>query len=194
MTNIENFEDFPEFRGLRLMRTVALVGMMGSGKSAIGRRLGVALGADFRDADTEIEEAAGMTIPEIFERHGEPAFRDGERRVIARLLDSPPFVLATGGGAFIDPMGREAMMQRATVVWLRAELPVLLERVARKDNRPLLKSGDPRQVLARLIDIRYPIYAQAHVTVESRRGPHETVMNDVIDALKARGDVVEAGR
>ena len=141
---------------ISLPRTVALVGLMGAGKSSIGRRLAQRLKVPFIDADAEIEAAAGATIEEIFERHGEAAFREGERRVIARLLEGPVQVLATGGGAFMDPATRALMRERAITVWLRADLELLLSRVTRRNNRPLLKGGDPRAVLERLMAERYP--------------------------------------
>jgi shikimate kinase len=177
----------------RLPRTVALVGLMGAGKSSIGRRLAQRLALPFVDADTEIEAAAGATIEEIFVRHGEAAFRDGERRVIARLLDNPIQVLATGGGAFMDPNTRALFRARAISVWLRADVHLLLARVSRRNNRPLLKSGDPREVLERLIAARYPIYAEADITVESLDGPPEATLERVLAAL-ARHSGVEAAQ
>ncbi|HJQ57347.1 MAG TPA: shikimate kinase [Vineibacter sp.] len=164
-------------------RTVALVGLMGAGKSAIGRRLAQRLGLPFVDADVEIETAAACTIEEFFERYGEAQFRAGERRVIKRLLDGPPVVLATGGGAFMDPQTRSLMRQRAVTVWLRAELAVLLERVGRRTNRPLLKRDDPQAVLQRLIAVRYPVYAEADITVDSRDAPADRTTDDVVAAL-----------
>jgi len=164
-------------------KTIALVGLMGAGKSSIGRRLGQALGLPFMDADAEIETAAGASIEEIFARDGEAAFRSGERRVIARLLDSPIQVLATGGGAFMDAETRTLIRQRAISIWLKADLDVLMARVARRTNRPLLKGGDPRAVLARLIETRYPIYAEADITVESAEGPPEATLAKVMAAL-----------
>lgn len=164
-------------------RTVALVGLMGAGKSAIGRRLAQRLGLPFVDADVEIEAAAGCSIEEFFERYGEAQFRAGERRVIKRLLDGPPIVLATGGGAFMDAQTRALMRQRAVTVWLRAELPLLLERVGRRSNRPLLKQDDPEAVLQRLMAVRYPVYAEADITIESRDAPAERTTDDVIAAL-----------
>lgn len=165
-------------------RTIVLVGLMGAGKSAIGRRLAQRLHLPFVDADQEIERAAGCSIEEFFARHGETAFREGERRVMARLLDQPVHVLATGGGAFIDPATRALVRERGISVWLRAELPLLLERVQRRSNRPLLKQGDPRQVLEQLMEKRYPIYAEADVTVDSRDNPAEQTTQDVVDALQ----------
>lgn len=165
-------------------RTIVLVGLMGAGKSAIGRRLAQRLGLPFIDADHEIEVAAGCTIEELFARHGEAAFREGERRVMARLLDQPVHVLATGGGAFIDDSTRALVKRRAISVWLRAELPLLLERVQRRSNRPLLKQGDPRQVLADLMERRYPIYAEADIAIDSRDLPLDQTTQDVVDALR----------
>lgn len=167
----------------RVPKTIALVGLMGAGKSSIGRRLALSLALPFTDADTEIEIAAGVSIEEIFARDGEAVFRNGERRVIARLLDSPTQVLATGGGAFMDPETRALIRQRAISIWLKADLDVLMARVARRNNRPLLKEGDPRAVLARLIETRYPVYAEADITVESADGPPEATLAKVIAAL-----------
>jgi shikimate kinase len=164
-------------------RTIALVGLMGAGKSSIGRRLAQALALPFRDADAEIEAAAGASIEEIFARDGEAVFRNGERRVIARLLDGPAQILATGGGAFMDPETRNLIRQRAISVWLRADLETLLVRVGRRNNRPLLKNGDPRTVLTRLINERYPIYAEADITVDTVDGPPEATLAKVIEAL-----------
>jgi shikimate kinase len=165
-------------------RSIVLVGLMGAGKSNIGRRLATRLHLPFVDADTEIEMAAGETIEEIFARHGEPYFRSGERRVIARLLDGPPHVLATGGGAFMDPKTREHIRRRGISIWLRADLDLLLARVARRDNRPLLKDGDRRAILAALMEQRHPIYAEADITVDSIDGPPELTLAHVVGALK----------
>jgi shikimate kinase len=167
----------------RPAKTVALVGLMGAGKTSIGRRLAQRLGLPFVDADAEIEAAAGTSIEEIFLRHGEAAFRDGERRVIARLLDGPPHVLATGGGAIMDPSTRALLRARAITVWLRADLDLMLARVARRNNRPLLKGGDPRAVLEALIAERYPVYAEADITVDSVDGPPEATLERVLAAL-----------
>jgi shikimate kinase len=174
-------------------RTIALVGLMGAGKTSIGRRLAQRLGLPFIDADAEIEAAAGMTIPEIFERHGETAFRDGERRVIARLLDNPPHVLATGGGAFMDPATRVLLRARAVTVWLRADLELMLARVGKRGlgNRPLLRGGDPRVVLEGLMAERYPVYAEADLTVDSRDGPAEATVERVLEALSRRNALTE---
>jgi len=165
-------------------RSIVLVGLMGSGKSAIGRRLAARIGMDFVDADAEIEAAAGMSINDIFDVHGETAFRDGERRVIARLLNQPPHVLATGGGAFMDPATRQLVNQKAYSVWLRADFDVLLRRVSRRSNRPLLNVDNKEEVLSNLMAERYPIYEQADVTVQSQDGPHEETVNQVVASLK----------
>ena len=166
-------------------RTIVLIGLMGAGKTAIGRRLAARLGVPFVDADAEIEAAAGCSIPEFFDRHGEVAFRDGERRVIARLLNDPPHVLATGGGTFMDPETRKNIAENARSVWLRADLDVLVSRCARRSNRPLLQSGNPRDILANLIDERYPVYAEADIVVDSIDGPHETVVAEIVDQIAA---------
>jgi shikimate kinase len=170
---------------LALDRPIVMVGMMGAGKSAIGRRLAQRLGVPFVDADAEIERAAGCTIAEIFEKHGEAVFRDGERRVIARLLEGPVGVLATGGGAFIDPETRARIRSRAISVWLKADLDTLVERVSRRNHRPLLQQGEPREILARLIDTRYPIYAEADITVETGDAPTSATVERVIECLAA---------
>ncbi len=172
---------------LSLHRTIVLVGLMGAGKSSIGRRLAARLGVAFVDADAEIEEAAGCKIPEFFERYGEPAFRDGERRVIARLLDAPPQVLATGGGAFIDPKTRALIKDKAVSVWLRAELDILVRRCARRTHRPLLHQGDPREILGDLMAARYPVYAHVDIIVDSEDEPHEYVVKKILSALAAQG-------
>lgn len=173
-------------------RTIVLVGLMGAGKTCIGKRLANKLHLDFVDADAEIEKAAGMTISEIFEVHGEEAFRDGERRVIARLLNSPPHVLATGGGAFVNPQTRALIKERAISVWLRAELSLLVRRTSRRSHRPLLRRGNPREILKGLIDERHPIYTQADVTVDSVDGPPDVTVNKVLSAVAdyvARHDI-----
>lgn len=176
-------------------RHLVLVGLMGAGKSCIGRRLAQRLGRDFVDADSEIEAAAGCSIPEIFERHGEPAFRDGERRVIARLLESEtPLVIATGGGAYMDPRTRAAIREAGVAIWLRAELELLLRRTARRDNRPLLQRDDPRRVLTRLMQERHPVYAEAEVTVDSLDGPPEATLERIVAALRDEGWLPAAKR
>jgi shikimate kinase len=166
-------------------RSVVMVGLMGCGKSSVGRRLAARLGMHFVDADQEIELAAGKTIPEIFAEHGEADFRNGERRVIARLLEGGPQVLATGGGAFMHPDTRERISQKGVSVWLKADLPLLMMRVSRRANRPLLKTADPEATMRRLMDERYPIYALADVTVLSRDIAHEIIVSEVIEALAA---------
>ena len=166
-------------------RSVVLVGIMGAGKSSVGRRLASRLGVPFVDADTEIEKAAaGMSIPEIFAKHGEPYFRAGETRVIARLLDGGPQVLATGGGAFMNAETRAAIRAKGISVWLRATLDVLSRRIKRRNDRPLLKGVDPMETLRRLMDERYPVYAEADLTVESRDVPHEAIVDEVIESLR----------
>ncbi len=165
-------------------RSVVLVGMMGVGKSTIGRRLAARLRLPFTDADHEIEVAhAGMTIPEIFADHGEPYFRDGEARVIARLLDSAPGVLATGGGAFMREETRDRIRAKAVSIWLQADGDVILRRVRRRVDRPLLQTEDPAATIQRLIEVRYPVYGLADLTVLSRDEPHDRIVNECVDAL-----------
>lgn len=166
-------------------RTIALVGLMGVGKSSVGHRLANALGLPFRDADIEVEAAAGRAIPDIFAEFGEPAFREGERRVIGRLLDETPHVLATGGGAFMDAKTREMIKAKAISVWLKADLEVLARRVGRKDNRPLLVGKDPLEVLKAQAEIRYPTYAEADITVETGDAPHHVTVDQLLRALSA---------
>jgi shikimate kinase len=168
---------------LQPSRSIVLVGLMGAGKTKIGRRLAARLDLPFFDSDEEIETAAGETIEEIFANRGEAVFRDGERRVIARLLQGPVHVLSTGGGSFMDPATRRIIAARGVSVWLRAELDVLFTRVSRRSNRPLLKRPDPRGVLAELIERRYPIYAEADVTVDSGEGPPDATASRAIAAL-----------
>jgi shikimate kinase len=171
-----------------LKRTVALVGMMGAGKSAVGKRLAAKLGVIFHDADEEIEAAAGCSVSEIFERFGESAFRDGERKVIARLLGEAPHVLATGGGAFINEQTRARIEAGATSIWLKVPLDTLVARVGRRDTRPLLRNGNPREILEKLLKEREPIYAQADLTVDSEEGPHASAVDRILSALRERGD------
>ncbi|HJY49835.1 MAG TPA: shikimate kinase [Stellaceae bacterium] len=166
-------------------RAIVLVGLMGAGKSKLGRRLALRLGLPFFDSDPEIETAAGETIEETFANRGERVFRAGERRVIARLLAQPVHVLATGGGAFMDPATRELVARRGVSLWLRADLDVLVSRVLRRSNRPLLKQGDPRVILAELIERRYPLYAEADVVVDSGEGSPEATVTRAIAALAA---------
>ena len=171
-----------------LRRTVVLIGLMGAGKSSVGRRLAEALGADFRDSDDEIVAAAGMDIPDIFAELGEPGFRQGERRVIARLLEGPPHVLATGGGAYMNAETRALIAERAFSVWIRADLDTLVERTGRKDTRPLLRDGDPRAILSRLMAERHPVYALADAVVDSLQGgQHDDVVADIVAVLSAHG-------
>ena len=173
-------------------RSIVLVGMMGAGKTTVGRRLAARLRLTFVDADCEIERAAGKTIPEIFADHGEPYFRDGERRVVARLLEGGPQVLATGGGAFMDAGTRAAVARSAVSVWLRADADVLMRRVRRRPNRPLLQTADPEATLRRLIDERYPVYALADLTITSRDAPHEAIVDEIMAALARH--LLPAGR
>ena len=165
-------------------RSIVLVGMMGAGKTSIGRRLASTLGLPFVDADVEIENAAGMTISEIFARHGEAYFRDGERRVIARILADGQRVLATGGGAYINPVTRERIAEKGVSIWLKADAEVLLRRVRKRPNRPLLHTRDPEQTLRELIDARYPVYALADFCLISREGPHDLMVQSIMDTLE----------
>jgi shikimate kinase len=167
-------------------RSIVLIGLMGAGKTAVGRRLANWLDLPFIDADSEIEEAAGQTITEIFAEHGEAYFREGERKVIARLLEGGPQVLATGGGAYMHPETRAAIKARGVSIWLKADLRVLLKRVGRRDHRPLLAVGDPEAVMKKLMAERGPIYAEADIIVESRDVPHDVIVNAVADALAAK--------
>ena len=166
-------------------RPVVLIGLMGAGKTTVGRRLARRLNLPFVDADAEIESAAGRTVAEIFAEDGEAFFRSGEERVIARLLGSGPHVLATGGGAWMSEKTRDLVARTAISVWLRADLDVLMERVSRRPGRPLLQNPDPRAVMKELMDARYPLYARADITVESREAPHQAIVNDIIQALAA---------
>lgn len=166
-----------------LDRSVVLVGLMGAGKTTVGRRLANRIGLPFVDADEEIERAAGLTVAEIFDAFGESEFRAGERRVMERLLAGAPHVIATGGGAFMDAETRGRILESAVSVWLRADIEVLLERVGRRATRPLLRSGNPRETLLRLMDIRYPIYAQANLTVDSADQPHSRTVEKLLAAL-----------
>lgn len=167
----------------RIDRPVVLVGMMGVGKTSIGKRLATHLGLDFVDADEEIERAAGMSIAEIFEKFGEPYFRDGERRVISRLIDGSPKIIATGGGAFINDDTRTLILERAISIWLDADVKILAERVARRNHRPLLTGRDPVEVLTKLGKVRNPIYASANIHVRSDTSPHTRTLDMIIKAL-----------
>lgn len=164
-------------------RSLVLVGMMGAGKSSVGRKLAARLVLPFADADTEIEAAAGMTIPEIFEIRGEPEFRSGEARVIARLLDGGPQVLATGGGAYMNAETRKLIGQKGVSVWLRAEFDILMRRIRRRTDRPLLHTADPEMTVKRLIDERYPVYALSELVIDSRDVSHEVIVEELIAAL-----------
>ncbi|KQS56120.1 shikimate kinase [Brevundimonas sp. Leaf363] len=165
-------------------RTIALVGLMGVGKSSIGRRLAQRLGLPFADGDTEIETAAGMSVSDIFAQLGEAEFRIGEARIMKRLLEGPPIVLATGGGAMLNAETRALMKQRAVSVWMRADLAVIAERVSRRDTRPLLRGKDPLETLRALAEARYPIYAQADVTVDVGSGSHAAAVDLIVENLQ----------
>jgi shikimate kinase len=170
----------------RLNKTIVLVGLMGAGKSCVGKRLAACLGLPFVDADREIEAAAGgCSISDIFAIHGEKVFRDGERRVIQRLLGNPVHVLATGGGAFMDPATRALVKDKTLSIWLKADLDQLLRRIGRRNDRPLLQNVDPREKLAELIAVRHPVYAEADLTVESADGPPDMTVQRVLHALEA---------
>ena len=166
-------------------RSLVLVGLMGCGKSSVGKRMAAKLALPFVDADEEIEKVAAKSISEIFADHGEDYFRNGERKVIARLLEAGPQVLATGGGAFMNAETRARVKSRGISIWLRAELPVLMRRISKRDTRPLLKNGDPEAVMSGLMAARYPIYAEADLTVESREMPHDVMVLEVLSALAA---------
>ena len=174
-------------KAMTLNKTVALVGMMGAGKTSLGRRLAARLEVPFRDADHEIETAAGLTVSEIFAKFGEPYFRDGERRVIARLLGEPPHVLATGGGAFMDPTTRAAMKDGSLTVWLKAPLHVLVSRVKKRDTRPLLRDGDVKKTIENLLKEREPFYAQADITLECGDESQHSAVDQIVAALRERG-------
>ncbi len=176
-------DEISETRDYLGKRAIVLVGLMGAGKSSVGRRLAEKLDIPFVDADHEIEIAAGKTIPEIFNDHGEDYFRDGECRVIMRLLENGRQVLATGGGAYMNSESRQRIRDLGISIWLKADLDLLLKRVSKRNDRPLLKHDDPASVLKRLIDLRYPVYALADVQVESRDVQHGQMVNDVIRAL-----------
>jgi shikimate kinase len=167
-------------------RSVVLVGMRGAGKSTIGRRLAARLRLPFLDADIEIEAAAGMSIPDIFETHGEPHFRDGEARVIARLLDGGPAVIATGGGAFMREETRNRIRDKAVSIWLKADVDVIMKRVRRRADRPLLQTEDPVATVSRLLEQREPVYQTADLTIASRDVPHDRVVDECVEALRAR--------
>lgn len=175
-------------------RTVVLVGMMGAGKTTVGRRLALRVGLPFLDADSEIEKAAGMAVSELFQLHGEESFRKGEAKVIKRLLQGPPHVLATGGGALVHPDTRRRVAEKAVSIWLKADLDTLARRAARRGARPLLKTGDPRETLKRLLAEREPLYAAADIHVESQPGPHAATVDLIVDTLADYLGVRLAGR
>ena len=166
---------------------LVLVGLMGAGKTTIGRRLAARLEIPFTDADDDVERAAGCSIEDMFEVHGEAAFREGEKRVIARLLDGPVGVLATGGGAFMNGETRTLVGQKGVSIWLRADLEVLMRRCMRRNDRPLLKDGDMRETLESLIEHRYPVYAEANIIVDTGDTPHRTVVDKIVDELQEGG-------
>ena len=167
-------------------KSIALIGLMGAGKSTVGRLLAERIGLPFVDADREIEAAAGLSVAEIFERHGEPHFRDGERRVLARLIEGPPRVIATGGGAFIDSETRRLILERCVAVWLDADVETLAGRVGRRDHRPLLKGKDPLALLHGLAEVRNPVYAEAHLRIRGGAVPKERMVDRIVAALAAR--------
>ncbi|WP_084399303.1 shikimate kinase [Henriciella aquimarina] len=171
-------------------RTIALVGLMGAGKSTVGRRLAETLGREFHDSDEEIEKAAGLAISDIFTLHGEAEFRRGERRVLERLLNEKPHVLATGGGAYLDPETRDLLREKAITIWLNADLETLWRRVSRRSHRPLLQTENPKGVLSQLLTERTPIYEQADLVVRSQEGPHKATVDSILKAL----DVWSKGR
>ena len=167
-----------------LDRPILLIGMMGVGKTRMGRQLADALNLPFTDSDDEVEQAAGMSIADVFEKFGEPYFRDGERRVIARLMEQGPSVIATGGGAVMTPETAELIWERALSVWIRAEMDVMVERTARRDDRPLLKNGDPEKILTELAAIRYPVYEKADIVIDSHNGPAEAILNQALGKIR----------
>jgi shikimate kinase len=177
-----------DYASLGIDRTIVLVGLMGVGKTTVGRRLARKLGLGFVDSDHEIEKAADMTVAEIFEKYGEEDFRSGERRVIARLLEGKPKVVATGGGAFINEETRNLIKEAGLSIWLDADVDVLVERTGRRDTRPLLKQGDPAQILAKLAQERSPFYGEADIKVKSSVGPHDRVVGEIVKALKSYGN------
>jgi len=181
-TDEKNFSSGPNAYSAN--KTIVLVGLMGVGKTTVGRRLAKRLKLDFADSDTEIEKAAGMSVADIFDTYGEDDFRAGERRVIARLLDGAPLVVATGGGAFINEETRQLIKTAGISVWLDADIAVLLERTGRRDTRPLLQAGDPKAILQKLADERGPIYAEADLKIQSNIGTHEKVVDHIVNALK----------
>jgi len=176
-------DDARELLSLLVGKPIVLIGMMGAGKTTVGRRLALRLGRTFIDSDNEVEKAAGMSIADYFAAHGEPEFRAGETRVIARILEEKNIVLGTGGGAFMTKETRELIKQRAVSVWIKADFDLLFARVSKRATRPLLQTENPRETLKQLIDARYPTYAKADVTITSRDVPHDEIAADVIDQL-----------
>jgi len=179
MTEIDNQLD-----KLDIDRTIVLVGMMGAGKTTVGRRLAPKLELSFVDADEEIERAAGMSIADLFRDHGQESFRRGEAQVIERLLEGPPIVLATGGGAMTDAKTREIIADKAISVWIDSDIDTLVKRATRRGSRPLLKTGDPKEILTRLMEDRKEFYSQATIRVESKKGPHRNTVLAILDAIK----------
>ncbi|VAV97001.1 Shikimate kinase I [hydrothermal vent metagenome] len=179
---MEHSRKHPDFQ---CDKTIVLVGMMGAGKTTVGRRLAPRIGLPFFDADSEIEQAAGMSVSELFQRHGEESFRDGEARVIARLLDGPAHVLATGGGALTHPETRQLIADKSLAIWLKADTDVLARRATRRGTRPLLATGDPEETLARLMESREAYYGAADIHIESQPGPHALTVNLIVDTLAA---------
>ncbi|OFX06224.1 MAG: shikimate kinase [Alphaproteobacteria bacterium RIFCSPHIGHO2_12_FULL_63_12] len=169
----------------RIDRPIALVGMMGAGKTTVGRRLATALNLQFHDADAEIEEAAGMSVADLFARHGEESFRRGEAQVIERLLSGPPVVLATGGGALMNETTRALVKERAISIWIRADVDTLVKRATKRATRPLLKGGDPKEIISRLLEARTPFYAAADIAVDSNIGSHARTVRTIVEALTA---------
>ncbi len=183
-------KEFDTSRVANIPKTIALVGLMGAGKSHIGRKLATALNRPFVDSDTEVEIAAGCSISDIFEEMGEAAFREGERKVIQRLIEGPPMVMATGGGAFINDETRGLLLERAVCVWLRADLDLLVYRTKGRSTRPLLMTGDSRAILSDLMEKRYPIYAQSHVVMDTHDEPSDITTKRVINAIDAHWQTV----
>lgn len=181
-------KDLESAKTLLRGRPIVLVGLMGAGKTSIGRRLADKMGLPFVDADHEIEAAAGKSIADIFSEHGEAYFRDGERKVIARLIENGEQILATGGGAYMNPETRARIQDGAVCVWLKADLDLLMKRVMKRNDRPLLRTADPEAVMRRLIEERYPVYAQSDITVECRDVQHAQMVNDVLRALARRAE------
>ncbi len=185
----------PEAAAIKAMlgkRSIVIIGLMGAGKSTIGKRVAQMLGLPFIDADAEIESVSRMTIPELFETYGEPEFRDLEHRVIKRILRTGPRVLATGGGAFMNEATRKVIAKAGIAVWLKADIDVLMERVSRKSNRPLLKTKDPRATMQQLVEQRYPVYGSADITVMSRDEKKDVMAAEVVEALSALATVGKA--